>query len=247
MAQRLRRHAPATTVGVADTLELTVAAGDLVQRVRLEQAYSDYRSAPDANRDAVLEQHARAVLQALEDVPLQPAQVIPLVKDARWLAELHARLGADAAGVHEPLADGLVVVYAQDTPTHMNYLTRRQFERLQIAHEQLRRLAVRNLRRLLPRLEVRRGPQLGLIRADGNYEASLLLFDDLWERERERLHGEPALAIPNRDVLLFADSADTDAVAHLRQAALDLHRDGAHALTDRLFVWRRSGLQPLPA
>lgn len=246
VAQRLRTLAPAVHVEIVDTLELALTAGGGdSQRTLLGHAYLAYRSSAPERRSEVIERHARAYLQALDDVPLQPAQVIPLVKDARWLAELHGRMGSDAAGVHEPLADGLVVVYAQDTPTHMNYLSRMQFDRLRIDREQLRRLAVRNLRRLLPTLQVQRGRQLGLITADGNYEASLLLFDDLWERERERLRGEPALAIPNRDVLLFADSADAEAIAELRNLTLQLHREGERALSDRLFLWRRSGIEPL--
>jgi uncharacterized protein YtpQ (UPF0354 family) len=80
--------------------------------------------------------------------------------------------------------------------------------------------------------------------ADGNYEASLLLFSDLWAREREKLRGEPVAAVPARDLLLFADSADADAVAQLRQLAAKMRAEATYSLTDRLFVLREDRWEP---
>lgn len=83
-----------------------------------------------------------------------------------------------------------------------------------------------------------------MITADGNYEASLLLFADLWERERGKLCGDPVAAVPARDLLLFADSSNADAIAQLKQLASKMRAEATYALTDRLFVLREGNWLP---
>ena len=124
------------------------------------------------------------------------------------------------------------------------YLNPEELERLDVQNEELRPLAVRNLRGLLPGIEVHRGDLINMVTADGNYEASLLLFADLWEREREKLRGEPVAAVPARDLLLFADSANADAVSQLKQLAAKMRAEATYALTDRLFVLREGRWLP---
>jgi uncharacterized protein YtpQ (UPF0354 family) len=140
--------------------------------------------------------------------------------------------------IHEDINDELVVVYAIDTPSNIAYINADELESLGVERDQLRALAVRNLRGLLPKIEVQRGEKLSMVIADGNYEASLLLFSDLWARESERMRGEPVAAVPARDLLIFADSADAEAVAYLRQLAAKMRAEASYGLTDRLFVLR---------
>jgi hypothetical protein len=50
--------------------------------------------------------------------------------------------------------------------------------------------------------------------------------------------------VPARDLLLFADSADAEAVAQLRQLAAKMRAEAAYSLTDRLFVLREGQWLP---
>jgi uncharacterized protein YtpQ (UPF0354 family) len=177
------------------------------------------------------------------------ARIVPVVKDRAWLAEI--RQTAKARGAKDPdhevfddLNEDLVIVYAEDTPRNIRYLTPDDLSELGIKKAQLRALAVGNLRNLLPKIELSKGPLVTMITAGGDYEASLLLLDNLWTSDQLAVEGEIIVAIPARDVLLFTGSKQPGGVAKLRQLASDISQKASYRLTDRLFVYRSGKFQP---
>lgn len=249
VARRVRASIPDIDVQVAGELELAIGMTDEGgNRAFLHNAYQMYQGESPKRRDDLIDRFVASFAEAAKGLERSPEAIIPVVKDRAWLAEIEASMrqmgGEGQDKVYEHLNDDLVVVYAIDTPSNIAYLNPEELVRLGVEREALRALAVRNLRGLLPGIEVQRGDKLNMITADGNYEASLLLFSDLWEREREKLRGEPVAAVPARDLLLFADSADVDAVAQLRQLAAKMRQEAAYALTDRLFVLREGQWLP---
>ncbi|MEQ1513011.1 MAG: DUF1444 family protein [Lysobacteraceae bacterium] len=250
VARRVRAVAPQLDVQIVGELELAInMTEDGGNRAFLNNAYQMYQGESARNRSDVIDRFVRSFAEAAAGLERSPEAIIPIVKDRGWLEEIrqsmrqmHGTEGQDK--VYEDLNDDLVVVYAIDTPSNIAYLNPEELERLDVPREDLRALAVRNLRGLLPGIEVHRGDLVNMITADGNYEASLLLFADLWERERGKLRGEPVAAVPARDLLLFADSANTDAVAQLRQLATKMRAEATYALTDRLFVLREGNWLP---
>lgn len=249
MARRVRAAAPDAQVRVAGELELEIASGpDGGGRIYLENAYRMYRGLAPAEREEMIERFVRSFADATRGFEPTREAIIPIVKDRAWLDEIEASVraqgGESQAKVFEPLNDHLAVVYAIDTPHNIAYLSPGMLETLGVERAELRALAVRNLRGLLPGIEVQRGEKLGMVVADGNYEASLLLFDDLWAREGERLRGAMVAAVPARDLLLFADGADADAVAQLQDLATRMRAEATYALTDRLFVRKGEDWRP---
>lgn len=249
VARRVRASVPDIDVQVAGELELAIGMTDEGgNRAFLHNAYQMYQGESPKRRDDLIDRFVASFAEAAKGLERSPEAIIPVVKDRAWLAEIEASMrqmgGEGQDKVYEHLNDDLVVVYAIDTPSNIAYLNPEELVRLGVEREALRALAVRNLRGLLPGIEVQRGEKLNMITADGNYEASLLLFSDLWEREREKLRGEPVAAVPARDLLLFADSADADAVAQLRQLAAKMRQEAAYSLTDRLFVLREGQWLP---
>lgn len=249
VARRVRASVPDVDVQVAGELELAIdMTDDGGNRAFLHNAYQMYEGESPKRRDDLIDRFVRSFAEAAKGLERSPEAIIPVVKDRAWLVEVETsmrqmgREGQDK--VYEHLNDDLVVVYAIDTPSNIAYLSPEELARLGVERDALRAVAVRNLRGLLPGIEVQRGEKLNMITADGNYEASLLLFSDLWEREREKLRGEPVAAVPARDLLLFADSADADAVAQLRQLATKMREEAAYSLTDRLFVLREGQWLP---
>jgi uncharacterized protein YtpQ (UPF0354 family) len=250
VARRVRAAAPQLDVRVVGELELAI---DMTEeggnRAFLNNAYQMYQGESARNRSDLIDRYVRSFAEAAAGLEHSRDAIIPIVKDRGWLQEIRRSMlqmqgteGQDK--VYEDLNDDLVVVYAIDTPSNIAYLNPEELERLDVTREELRALAVRNLRGLLPGIDVHRGDLVNMITADGNYEASLLLFADLWEREREKLRGEPVAAVPARDLLLFADSANTDAVAQLKQLAAKMRAEATYALTDRLFVLRDGNWLP---
>lgn len=250
VARRVRIAAPGVDVQVAAELELGInATDDGGNRAFLDNAYQMYLGASERDRSDLIDRFVRSFAEATKGLERSRDAIIPIVKDRGWLDEIREsmrRMGSEQVqdNLYEDLNDDLVVVYAIDTPSNIAYLSPDELEGLGVQREGLRALAVRNLRGLLPGIEVHRGELVSMVTADGNYEASLLLFADLWERERDRLRGEPVAAVPARDLLLFADSANADAVAQLRQLAAKMRAEASYALTDRLFVLREGQWQP---
>lgn len=249
VARRVRAAVPEIDVKIVGDLELAIDMTDEGgNRAFLHNAYQMYQGESPKRRDDLIDRFVASFAEAAKGLERSPEAIIPVVKDRAWLVEIEASMrqmgGEGQDKVYEHLNDDLVVVYAIDTPSNIAYLNPEELVRLGVERDALRALAVRNLRGLLPGIEVQRGEKLNMITADGNYEASLLLFSDLWEREREKLRGEPVAAVPARDLLLFADSADADAVAQLRQLAAKMREEAAYSLTDRLFVLREGQWLP---
>jgi uncharacterized protein YtpQ (UPF0354 family) len=255
VARRVRAVAPQLDVQIVGELELAIdMTEDGGNRAFLNNAYQMYQSEMHQgesarNRSDLIDRFVRSFAEAAAGLERSRDAIIPIVKDRGWLEEIHQSMrqmhgteGQDK--VYEDLNDDLVVVYAIDTPSNIAYLNPEELERLEVQSEELRALAVRNLRGLLPGIEVHRGDLVNMVTADGNYEASLLLFADLWERERGKLRGEPVAAVPARDLLLFADSANADAIAQLKQLAAKMRAEATYALTDRLFVLREGRWLP---
>jgi uncharacterized protein YtpQ (UPF0354 family) len=105
---------------------------------------------------------------------------------------------------------------------------------------------VENLKRLLPKIEVHAGPLVSMVTAGGNYEASLLLFDELWSNGPIRVEGDFVVAVPARDVLLVTGSRNLAGIAKLRELAVKMVRESSYHLTDQLFVYRQGSFQRLP-
>lgn len=250
VARRVRLAAPQLDVQVVKALELAInMSEDGGNRAFLDNAYQMYQGESARKRSDVIDPFVRSFAEAAAGLERSRDAIIPIVKDRGWLEEIRLsmqRMGSGKAqeNVYEDINDALIVVYAIDTPSNIAYLSPDELESLGVQREDLRALAVRNLRGLLPGIEVHRGDLVNMITADGNYEASLLLFADLWEREREKLRGEPVAAVPARDLLLFADSANPDAVAQLKQLASKMRAEATYALTDRLFVLREGNWLP---
>ena len=250
VARRVRAVAPTLDVKVVGELELAInMTEDGGNRAFLHNAYQMYQGESARNRSNVIDRFVRSFAEAATGLERSRDAIIPIVKDRGWLEEIRLsmqRMGSEKVqeNVYEDINDALVVVYAVDTPSNIAYLSPDELDSLGVQREDLRALAVRNLRGLLPGIEVHRGDLVNMITADGNYEASLLLFADLWEREREKLRGEPVAAVPARDLLLFADSANPDAVAQLKQLASKMRGEASYALTDKLFVLREGNWLP---
>jgi uncharacterized protein YtpQ (UPF0354 family) len=249
VARRVREAIPGMEVVVAGELELAIQTGeDGGNRAFLNNAYQMYCSESPKHRDALIDRFVGSFAEAAKGLERSAEAIIPVVKDRAWLQEVETsvrQMGGEAQGkVFEDLNEALVVVYAIDTPSNIAYLNPSELDGLGVQREDLRTLAVRNLRGLLPGIQIQSGEKLSMVVADGNYEASLLLFPDLWARASEKLRGQPVAAVPARDLLIFADSADAEAVAQLRQLAAKLREEATYALTDRVFILRDDRWEP---
>ncbi len=111
---------------------------------------------------------------------------------------------------------------------------------------QLNDLALTNLIRLLPKIEMRAGAdKTWLISAGGDYESSLLLLSDLWSGRQIKVDGEIVVAVPAKNALLVTGSHNAAGITRLRKFAAEV-AGGAYDLTKTLFIYRDGKFATFP-
>ena len=239
-ARALARTRPSANVSVAGDLKLTIKEMDgLVRNIQLNNAYNEYKLDPQRFDDLVATFSAIFSQSASKEAELDRTRIIPVIKDRQWLDELHNTLKAKGVA-QQHLADRfnneLVIVYAQDDPNRMRYLTTQ--EDFGLSREELKALAIANLKRVLPKIEMGRVGDVALMSAGGNYEASLLLIDDIWSSGQIQVNGDIVVAIPTRDTLLVTGSRSRSGLKLVRELTAKFKAQGPYELTDTLFRYR---------
>jgi uncharacterized protein YtpQ (UPF0354 family) len=158
-----------------------------------------------------------------------------VIKDRPWLESTQRFIG------HELLAESfnneLVVVYAEDSDKRTRYL--QSSENAGVDRKDLRKLAVANLEKLLPKIEMADIDGLVTVfSAGGDYEASLLLFDHIWNSGQVKVKGDIVVAVPAKDTLLVTGSQNRKGLAGMRKLVAKLIAEDRYRLTDTLFVYR---------
>ncbi|MEO7794551.1 MAG: DUF1444 family protein, partial [Thermoanaerobaculia bacterium] len=249
----LIRALPAAKVEVKADLQIRIAdaTGKSINGF-LDNAYDEYHEAPDRLPE-IVERYCASMQESMApETPIDRAQIVPILKDHAWMEE--ALLGVQERGatgpveyVFEEYNEQLTILYGEDRPKNIRYLTPKALADLGIERSELRSLAVTNLRRMLPEIEVNQGTMISMITAGGTYEASLLLFDHIWKDGAMQVAGDPVVAIPARDLLLVTGTEIPGGVARLRELATRSVAVGSYHLTDELFVYREGRFTLLAA
>jgi uncharacterized protein YtpQ (UPF0354 family) len=145
-------------------------------------------------------------------------------------------LDEDELPVLTPFSGGLVVSYALDCEDALELIQAGDLTDAGITREQLHTAAVENLARLAKgRLSLRRTDHCSALFLDGNFEASLLLLDALWDTNLRDCYQRPVIAVPSRDVLAFCDISSGAGIEELRALIARVWPGGEHLLSDKLF------------
>jgi uncharacterized protein YtpQ (UPF0354 family) len=174
----------------------------------LDNLLADVTRADPSGWQALLEQFVAATVESAKaldgeksSVPSRD-QLVPLIKSISWLEALPA-MGL----VTEPLAADRIIVFAFDRPQSMTYARAADLEALNISPDELRKLASENLRRRLPpALNTRSDGKSFLFAIGGNFEASLLLIDEVWDQLTRQLPGDVIVCVLARDVCLVTST-----------------------------------------
>ena len=108
----------------------------------------------------------------------------------------------------EHLCGDLWIVYAEDLPDRTSSLKKDRLQSAGIADDELLNLAKDNLRRILPPAQRHGDGPWYMVTAGGDYTASLLLFDGLWDDLADSVEGDVVAVAPSRDVLLYTGSPE---------------------------------------
>jgi uncharacterized protein YtpQ (UPF0354 family) len=234
VAQRLRAKLPQSTITVTGEFALSIkGANGLETSLSTRNRYDDYRKNP-ADLGTIVDTYAKG----LSEQPagkLDRARIIPVIKDRPWVESIQRSLG------YEPLFEDfngeLIVVYAEDSDTRTRYLNAK--EDVGVDRKDLRKLAVANLEKLLPKIQmVDAGGLVTMFAAGGDYEASLLLFDHIWSSGQVKVKGDIVVAVPAKDALIVTGSQNRKGLAALRKVVAEVTAEERYRLTDTLFVYR---------
>ena len=138
--------------------------------------------------------------------------------------------------VFRPFGNGLVIAYLVDQGSYFEYVAQRHLSSEGLSAEALHQVSMGNL--VSHASEHARLHVVGkafALRLDGNFEASLLLVDGLWEDFlTDYAPSGFVVAVPARDVLAFADAGSSKGVRELHEIVARTFRGGDHLLIRNL-------------
>jgi uncharacterized protein YtpQ (UPF0354 family) len=238
----LQAAMPSAKIRIVRDLQLDVERPDgSAATVSLANNYKDFTTDPKWF-DAVIKAYATALAKPLNAklaTGVDMTRIVPVIKDRSWLAELQGRFKQKGASqpLFEDFAGELVVVYAEDTDKATRYLNSSEIEGFEPGR--LRALAVENLMRLMPRIEMRQLAEGAyMITSHADYGASLILADSIWSGDQVKVNGDIVVAVPAKDVILATGSRDRKNLKSIRQLTHDLAK-GNGGLIETLFVYRK--------
>jgi uncharacterized protein YtpQ (UPF0354 family) len=140
-------------------------------------------------------------------------------------------------------SDGLCICYVVDDGKSYHYVQQRHLTQDGISEDELHAIGLRNLIGVVSKRDLRVQPYQSIfaVMMGGDFEASLILLDQIWEQHfRQFVTGEYAISIPARDVLAFCDTSSEQGVRELHQLVDRITPNGDHLISSQLYV-RRDG------
>jgi hypothetical protein len=159
------------------------------------------------------------------------------------------RLPPDQQPVVTPVAPGLYAVYLVDMGEHFAYVQHHHLTTLNAPPNGLHELGLINLGQIAEKQLriVAHGAIHGLL-LDGQFEASLMLLDDLWDGAlAAHAPNGPVVALPTPDVLAFCDFASAVGLQELRALVQRTWPGASQRLTPSLYHRHAGRWMPLPA
>lgn len=232
-------------------LRLTLAGGatQTTSTISLYRAYEEFSANP-SGRDEIFQRWKAMALRSGEGTPIRATDVVPMIKSRSWIEDQVSRgaqppfEGADDALFVDEYNEELVVVYAEHREG-ISYNVRGDFLQAGIGPASIRELALRNLRERTPEREFHPVGSAWMLTAGGNFEAALLLDEELWANHRFRNATDILASVPERDCLLA--STDTSATGVWSFAVMTAHgyRKEQYPISTHILVRRGSRFELL--
>ncbi|MFK4069822.1 immunity 49 family protein [Streptomyces sp. NPDC029674] len=240
-----------TRRGIRPRIEGDAVLGSDGRRSPLANLAHKCRAMPEEHWPHLVEQHFTNLDNASQGgesaQELLAGAILRLLPDDAFPGEL-----ANGFRYARPVAEGLLLALALDTPTSVRILNDHDVAR--VGAEQLWAAARQNLiREPVEHVEVTgpQGARLQSVHGDSHFVASkALVLPELARATtgRELPEAGALVAVPSRNLLAFhpiEDGTVVDAVNDLGTYALGAHEDGPGALSPRLYWWHQGRLTSL--
>jgi hypothetical protein len=243
VVEALSSRLPDCRVDASGELEATITTRrDSVLTAQLGSLFATLSACEPEDRLRELEPFLRSLVESARGLDVRGRKprrdrVVPLIKDDSFFEEMDPGFRPAT----ERLVGDLSIVYAFDQPHSLEIMTEAERVALGVPAGDLRALAIKNLRRLVPEIRHHDSGSGFMLLAGGNFEASLLLLDDLWTRLAPDVAGELVACAPARDTMLYTGSAVPGGVDALRQLASRIITEGNYSLSGTLLRWTGVG------
>lgn len=135
------------------------------------------------------------------------------------------------------ICDDLNCLYVYDTEAGLEFIQESEINKLYIDREKLHEIAMSNYRQLLSQqLNAQNNGESFWFIIDGNYEAGLVLVDEVWDQIEGYLQEEIVLCVPSRDVIFATGKSNKDTISDFTEKAKQILTSGNHTLSKNWFV-----------
>lgn len=143
----------------------------------------------------------------------------------------------DELPVERTLYADLVLWYAFEEDLCFKILAQRDLRRLALDKQLLHDIALKNLRRTIPPPDLQEiSTGVFLVTCGGNFEATTLLLEEVWERASTMVQGDLVVAVPASDIVILTGTENREGLAFMRSKASDILETGRHVLTQSFLV-----------
>ena len=231
-------------IRIVEPLRFTVKYKDgAVATAFLGNAYAQYTSSPETLPDIFGSQIASLKAQAQTLGPQPNSSIFAVIKPADYIATMNQQLKQAKAGdahpiVTEPINEDLFAVYVFDTEESMRLVMKSDLAERKLEEKELRAIAVKNLsgyfdakKVSIVRVEDVGDAKIFLVALDENYEASILLLDQYWNRKSFDVTGELVVFVPARNVVIVTGSEDKEGLRIARYLAEKGYRELGYSVS----------------
>jgi len=221
-------------------------------RVSVDNAFKEYQSEPDS-LETVLTRYLSVASEFYSPrEKVSQDRIVPIIKPISYLEDIKDIAnkmggGKDVEGVYEKYNDQLIIAYAEDTKSSIRYLTHDDIKSLSINIDSLKSIATNNLDRLLTNIQGKGGNGVFMLTAGGDYEASVILLNNILTKESFPVNGDFVIAIPTRDVLLITGSNDPAGITKIKDAAKKTYETGSYQVSEYLYKWNGKIFEKYPS
>ncbi|MDM5270906.1 DUF1444 family protein [Sulfurovum sp. zt1-1] len=220
-------------------LELSYAKDEGKVTAYLDNAYKAYQE-DKGNLEEIVKRYAKNALDGLHsydyDREVNIDNIVPIIKDTTYLDQLKEIREGNLTDAYEVYNKDLVIFYAEDTPERLSFLQATDISSLSISHKDLRALAVKNLNRILAqKIEIEPYEESFILHADGNFETSLILADELWKSRQIEVNGDYIVIVPARGLILVTGSKNKKGIDVLRAVAKGAETEASYPVSSQLF------------
>lgn len=219
-------------------------------RISVDNAYKEYQHNPSSIQKIFSKYLTVTSELYTRREKIDVDRIVPIIKPVSYLDDVRSAAkkmggGQDVEGVYENYNDQLIIAYAEDTKNSIRYLTHDDLKVLSIKTDSLKSIATRNLDKLLTNIQRRGGNGVFMLTAGGDYEASIILLDNILTRESLPVNGDFVIAIPNRDMLLITGSNDKAGISKIKEIATKSFENGNYQVSEYLFKWNGKTFEKL--